>query len=44
MIWYLAFVPLIIFAIDLAVLARRWDHEAPSDPEPPVGRSMTLVP
>jgi hypothetical protein len=31
MTWYLAFVPLVIYAIVLAVLARRWDREAPGD-------------
>jgi hypothetical protein len=32
-VWYLAFIPLIIFAQVVIALAPRWDREAPSDPE-----------
>lgn len=29
-LWYLAFVPLVLFAVVMAVLAPRWDRKGPS--------------
>jgi len=42
--WYLAFVPLIIFAWIMITLAPRWDREAPSDSETSVHKFPDLGP
>ncbi len=37
-IWYLALVPLVTYVVIVSVLARRWDREAPGDPDSSVGK------